>query len=98
MFVQYRLPSHRIKKHLIDVAPAPVFPWFERGDDGVIALMKVLSRVLVLRGIATCYVTADEAEAEMNPGVAYLEAVFAALLVRVFEFDLIEMSAIFSHS
>jgi hypothetical protein len=65
MFVQHKLPSHRIKKHLIDVAPAPVFPWFERGDDGVFARMKMLSRVLVLRGIATAGMTACHAQAQM---------------------------------
>jgi len=39
----------------------------------------VLGGVLVLRGIAAAYVSACEANAQVNPIVAHFEAFFAAL-------------------
>jgi hypothetical protein len=45
-------------------------------------LVKVLRRVLVLRRIATPDVSAAEAQPEVNPLVAELEAILAAGRVR----------------
>jgi hypothetical protein len=64
---------------LIDVAPAPVFSGLEGLDDGVLRLMEMLGGVLVGRAVATADVSADEAEAKVNPLSADLEAVFAAV-------------------
>jgi hypothetical protein len=41
--------------------------------------MEVLSGVLVFRGIATTNVTADQAEAQMDPGISDLQALLAAV-------------------
>jgi hypothetical protein len=48
----------------------------------VLGLVKVFGGVLVLRGIATPNVAADEALAKMDPGVPHLEAFFAAFTAR----------------
>jgi hypothetical protein len=67
-----------LKIHIIDVAPAPAFASFGGLDDGVLCRVEVRASVAVFRGVAATYVTALHAHAEMHPGVAGLQAVFAA--------------------
>jgi hypothetical protein len=55
--------------------------------------VEVLGGVLVLRGVAAAYFAAFEAEAEVDPGVAHLYALFTFVFLGGFEFDLVEMSA-----
>ena len=52
-------------------------------------VMKVFRGVLVLRVIAAAYVAAFEAESEMYPGVASLNAFFTNMDARVGNLDLI---------
>jgi hypothetical protein len=63
----------------INVTPAPIFARLEGLDDGVMRRMKMFGGVLVFGAIAAADVATGEAEAEMDPGVAGLQAVFAAL-------------------
>ena len=58
----------------------------------------MLGGVLVLRGIATTHVAADEAKPQVDPPVAHLHTLFADVSVRAFDLDLVQMSAIFSHN
>ena len=51
---------------------------------GMLGLMKVFSGVLVLRRVATTYVTADQALPQMDPGVAHLQTFFATLATRFY--------------
>jgi hypothetical protein len=44
--------------------------------------------MFVLRGIAAAHVPAYHAEAQMDPGVAHLQALLATVLVRGRELDL----------
>jgi hypothetical protein len=59
--------------------------------------MEVLGRMLVLGRIAAAHLAAGQAQAQMNPGVANLEALLASAFIGVFDFDLIEMFAGSSH-
>jgi hypothetical protein len=46
-------------------------------------LVEMLRRVLILRGIAAAHVPALAAEAQVNPHVSHLEALFAATRPRL---------------
>src|SRR5713226_10051564 len=87
------LSSGEIQGHLVDIAPAPGFPSFQRSDDGMPGRVKVLGGVFVLGRIATAYVTAGEAEAQVYPGIPHLQTLFAALGAWTYVFDLIQMLA-----
>ena len=60
--------------------------------------VKMLSRVLVLGGIAAADVTADPAETKMHPAVAHFEALLAAFGMRLFIGDLIGVLTCSGHS
>jgi hypothetical protein len=45
-------------------------------------LVKVLGSVLVLGGVATAHVTALKAQAQVNPCIAHLEALFTTFATR----------------
>jgi hypothetical protein len=53
--------------------------------------------VFVPGGVATANLAADEAHAEMNPGIAKLDAFFTDMFVGLPYFDLIEVRALFGH-
>jgi hypothetical protein len=59
--------------------------------------MKVLRRVLVLRGIAASHVAANLAQSQMHPGVAHFEALFAAVRFWLQVANLIGMRASVGH-
>jgi hypothetical protein len=88
IFLSSRDSSQLVKHLFIDVAPAPVFAGLERFDDWVIGGLKVFGRVLVLRRVAAADVAAGHAEPQVDPGVADLQAVFAAIRARGDFFDL----------
>jgi hypothetical protein len=82
---------------LIDIAPHPRFPSFIGTNQRVLGLMKVFGRVLVLRGIAASDMPARQAQPQVNPGVAGLDAVFANVFIATPDLDLIQMGALISH-
>jgi hypothetical protein len=63
----------------------------------VLGVVKVLGGVLILGRVATGRMSADQAHAQVDPGVACLDAVFAHMLVRLSYFDLVKVSAFFCH-
>jgi hypothetical protein len=67
------------QKHLVYVAPAPVLPGLEGLHDGMFGPMKVLGGVFVLGRVTAADLAADETFSEMDPCVAHLEALLAAL-------------------
>jgi hypothetical protein len=72
--------SCEVQLELIDVAPTPVFTRLKRPHDRVITMvMEVLGCVLPNRGIATAYMSAFQAQAQVHPGLAYLQAFFATV-------------------
>jgi hypothetical protein len=66
----------------IHKAPAPVLPGLDRPHDRVLSAVKMLRCVLVLGGVAAADVPALHAQAKVHPGIAHLQALFAALGVR----------------
>jgi hypothetical protein len=58
---------------------------------------EVLSCVLVLGRIATTYMAAGQAQAQVNPGVAGFHAFFADVYVRFLNLDLIQVRAFLCH-
>jgi hypothetical protein len=87
-----------LKQKFVHVAPQPVFAGLDRLDDGVPGGVKMLSGVLVFRRIATADMAAFETEAQMDPGIAHLEALFATLGVRLGVFRLLQVNAGGTHS
>jgi hypothetical protein len=59
--------------------------------------MKVLGGVLVLRGIATPDVAAFKTQAQMDPRVTHLEALFATFRVRLGMLGLLQVNASGTH-
>jgi hypothetical protein len=88
-----RLGSDGFKNHLIHVAPGPVFARFQRFYDRVLGCVKVFGGVLVLGRIATADVAATHAQAQVDPFVAHLQALFTAVSVRLDVVNLIEVGA-----
>jgi hypothetical protein len=66
----------------VNEAPAPVFAGLEGAHDRVLGAVEMLGGVLVLGRVAAADVAALHAQAEVDPGVAHLQALFAALGVR----------------
>ena len=57
------------------------------------ARVEVLRRVLVLGGIAAADVSAGQAEAQVDPAVAALQALLATFAVRVLRLEPLQMLA-----
>lgn len=59
--------------------------------------MEMFGGMLVLRRVATSYVSTRQAKTQVDPGIASLHAFFAHMGTRVLDFDLIQMRALISH-
>ena len=57
----------------------------------------MLGGVLVLGRVATAHMSTSEAQAQVNPPVARLNAVLADMRVGVLDFDLVQVGACFRH-
>jgi hypothetical protein len=62
----------------------------------MLGLMKMFGRVLVFGRVAATDVPANHAQPKVHPSVSHLQALFAALGVRLDILDLIQMTA-FTH-
>ena len=67
-----------LQHHLVNVAPRPGLAGLERAHDGVMGLVEMPGGVFVLGGVTATHVPAAQAQPEMNPAVARLEAFLAA--------------------
>lgn len=81
----------------VDVAPHPIFARLLRTDHGMFCGVKMFRGVFVLRRIAAAYVAASQAQAQMDPTVAHLEAFFAAFGLRFDFANLIEVRTAIGH-
>lgn len=63
----------------VDVAPLPTFARLDGLHDGMFRVVEVLRRMFINGRIAASDMAANEAHAQMNPGIAGFEAFFAAL-------------------
>jgi hypothetical protein len=57
------------------------------------AAVKVLGRVLILRGIAAAHVSALQAKPQVHPCIPDLHAIFADVLIGGGELNVVEMAA-----
>jgi hypothetical protein len=63
----------------------------------VLRFVEMFGGVLVLGRVAAPHMSADETQAQVNPGITSLDAVFAYMLVRLCDFDLVQVRAFFRH-
>jgi hypothetical protein len=80
-----------LKDYLVHVTPSPILAWFQRFHERVLAGVKMFGRMLVFRRIAATDVATTQAQAQVDPGVAHLQAFFAPMGVRFYVMDLIEV-------
>jgi len=66
------------ERHLVHVAPAPVFAWLERADQRVAARVMMGGRVAVGRVVAAADMAALQADAQVQPHASRAQAVLAA--------------------
>jgi hypothetical protein len=83
--------SQRVEHHFINIAPTPFFAGFERFDDWVMALVKMVSGMAVRRRVTTAHTSARHAESQVQPLVTDAQAVLATIRARRYGPDLIEM-------
>ncbi len=67
--------------NFVDITPAPVFPWLQRLDDWVTCLKEVLGGVLIFRAVTAAHMAADQADAQMKPGIPRSKAFFASAVI-----------------
>src|SRR5690349_1798466 len=79
----------QLSHHLIDIAPGPALSRLDGAHHGMAAGMEMFGSVLVLGRIAASHMATLHAQAQMDPGVAYLHAVFTDMRVALGNFDLI---------
>ncbi len=58
-------------EQVIHITPSPIFPWFDRADDGMAGRVKMLRGVFVLGGITASDVATGEAHSQMDPAVIH---------------------------
>src|SRR4051812_29479521 len=96
-FIEEQLRSQFPRLDLVYIAPDPRLARFNRANQRMVHLVEVLRRVLVLGRVAAPYLSARQAQAQMNPRIAGLHALFADVFIGCFNFDLIEMRALVFH-
>src|SRR5947209_5261410 len=80
--------------HLVHVAPDPSLSRLDGANQWVRGPFKMFGGMLILRGIAAAHVPANQAEPQMHPGIAQLDAFLAPMFGCVFDLDLLQMSTI----
>jgi hypothetical protein len=84
--------------NLVDITPDPAFTGLDGANQRVLCATEVLGRVLILRRIAAADVAARQTQAEMNPCISRLAALFANMGFRVCKPDLIQMRTFGPHT
>jgi hypothetical protein len=86
-----------IKFYFVDVAPFPVFTRLKRLDNRMLRCMIMFGGVLIFGAVAAADVTTTEAQAQVYPTIAHLEAFFATGAVRFYVSDLFGVLASLGH-
>jgi hypothetical protein len=73
----------RLQNNLIYKAPHPVFTRFDGLHDRVLGGVEMFSCVSVFGRIATTHVSTLPAQPQVNPSIAHLQALFAAIGMRL---------------
>jgi hypothetical protein len=85
------------RREFIHITPDPGFARLNGTDKRMLGTMEMLGRVLVLGRIAAADVPAFQAQPQMDPAIAGLDAVFADIGIGGFEFDLLQVAATLGH-
>src|SRR4051794_14513348 len=82
-------------RDLVEIAPRPVLARLDRAHDRVVLAARVRGRVAVGRAVAAADVAALEADAQVDPPRAHLQAVLAAVdgLRQLGDLDVLEVGA-----
>jgi hypothetical protein len=72
-----RRPIRKIEHDFVDVTPTPSFGRIIGFDDRMPGRMEMLGRVPAWRLIAAADMAASPADAQMQPGLTYFQALFA---------------------
>ena len=86
-----------LQQEPIHVAPGPAFAGLDGPHDRVLGPTEVFGRMLVPGAVAAAHVTAVKAHAEVDPGVAGLEALLSTIRVRTDVADRIEVRTLLRH-
>ena len=86
-----------LEHDLVDVAPAPILARLEGLDNRVIGRVEMLRRVLVLRGVTTSDMPANQALAQVYPAIANFQTVLTAIRARCDLSYLIQMTTLYCH-
>src|SRR5579859_3553139 len=81
------------RREVIQVAPDPGLAIFDGANQRVAGGMEMPGGMLVLRGVAAADMAALQAEPQVNPAIACLDAVLANVFRRLANPDLIQMFA-----
>jgi len=87
----------KLEHDLVDVTPAPVFPWLEGLDNGVIGRVKMLGSVLIFRIVTAADMPAFQTEAQVDPGITRFQAILASIGTRCDLTYLVKMTTLFCH-
>jgi hypothetical protein len=93
----YSADRRSLDEDLVDETPLPGLVGLERLDDGMPGRPEVAGRVPVLRVVAAADVAAVKAAAQVHPGVAHPEALFASLRFRRRVVGALQVRAGFRH-
>jgi hypothetical protein len=87
----------RLEQQFVLVAPQPVLAALERLDQRMAGCLEMRVGMTIRRFVAAADVTADQADAQMDPRIAILEAFLAALRAGPHAPDLVQMCALSRH-
>ena len=83
--------QRRSNIRLINVTPTPVIAGFDRLHDGVPCIAEMIGGVVALGGITATHVAANQAHSQLHPFFSQLQALFAAVSIRLHRSRLIQM-------
>jgi hypothetical protein len=72
----------RLNHSFVDITPTPIFAPLKRPHDGVFGFFEVLGGMPIFGGIAAADVAANLAEAQVDPRIAHLQALFTSIGIR----------------
>jgi hypothetical protein len=93
-----RRPIRKIEHDFVDVTPTPSFGRIVGFDDRMPGRMEMLGRVPAWRLIAAADMAASPADAQVQPGLAYFQALFAPEYTRKNVADPCKMPTKFRHT
>jgi hypothetical protein len=86
-----------LQQHLVDIAPAPVLPWLEGLDDGVVGRVEMLCGMLIFRGIAAANMPAFQTDTQVNPAIPRLQTILTPLRARRDIVYMVKMRTLLCH-